>query len=284
METNIVADENRTSEVKQKMQFTGKVVKIRLAGAVIDIGQGKPAVLHISQIVSPDGQPIKRVEDVLTEGQEIQVWVKKIARKDEEERVELTMIKPLDLEWREIKDGMTVKGKVVRLEKFGAFVEIGAERPGLVHISEMAHGYVKQPGDVVKEGDEIEAQVIEVNRRKKQIKLSMKALLPEPEVVVAEKPARPAPKAQPSEGGPKREKKPTRKPRRTGGEDNSALIESINEPQAEAEPTYMELALRSAMEKAKDRKKQQDEKKAKHVSKEQEDLLTRTLENKVQTK
>ena len=90
------------------------------------------------------------------------------------------MIKPLDLEWRDIKKGMTVKGQVVRLEKFGAFVEIGAERPGLIHISEMAHGYVRQPSDVVKEGDEVEAQVIDVNRKKKQIKLSLKALQPEP--------------------------------------------------------------------------------------------------------
>ena len=284
MESNIAADTNRTSEVKQKMHFTGKVVKIRLAGAVIDIGQDKPAVLHISQIVSPDNQPIKRVEDVLKEGQEIEVWVKKVARKDEEERIELTMIKPLDLEWREIKEGMTVKGKVVRLEKFGAFVEIGAERPGLVHISEMAHGYVKQPGDVVKEGDEVEARVIEINRRKKQIKLSMKALLPEPEPVIVEKPARPAPKVQSSSAATRRGKKPTRNPRRGGDMDNSALINTINEPQAEAEPTYMELALRSAMEKAKDRKKQQEDKKARHVSQEQEDLLTRTLENKVQTK
>ena len=97
-----------------------------------------------------------------------------------DDRVELTMIKPLDLEWRDIKKGMNVKGQVVRLEKFGAFVEIGAERPGLIHISEMAHGYVRQPSDVVKEGDEVEAQVIDVNRKKKQIKLSLKALQPEP--------------------------------------------------------------------------------------------------------
>jgi len=286
MEDSVVADTNRTIEAKQKMQFKGTVTSIRLAGAVVDIGLAKPAVLHISQIVAPDNQPFKRVEDVLQIGQQIDVWIKKVARKDDEERVELTMIKPLDLEWREIKEGMTVKGKVVRLEKFGAFVEIGAERPGLVHISEMAHGYVKQPGDVVKEGDEIEAQVIEVNRRKKQIKLSMKALQPEPEVVVAEKPARPAFKPQSADASAKREKdkKPARKPRRRSEEDNTGLIESINEPAAEAEPTYMELALRSAMEKAKDRKKQQDEKKSKHVSKEQEDLLSRTLENKVQTK
>lgn len=284
MESSVVADSNRAIEVKQKMQFTGTVSKIRLAGAVVDIGLGKPAVLHISQIVASDNQPIKRVEDVLQIGQQIEVWVKKVARKDDEERIELTMIKPLDLEWREIKEGMTVKGKVVRLEKFGAFVEIGAERPGLVHISEMAHGYVKQPGDVVKEGDEIEAQVIEVNRRKKQIKLSMKALQPEPEVVVVEKPARPAFKAPSADAAAKREKKPVRKPRRRHDEDNSSLIESINEPPAEAEPTYMELAMREAMAKAKDRKKQQEEKKSKHVSKEQEDLLSRTLENKVQTK
>ncbi len=285
MEDSVVADTNRAIEVKQKMQFTGTVTKIRLAGAVIDIGLGKPAVLHVSQIIAPDNQPIKRVEDVLQPGQQIEVWVKKVARKDEEERIELTMIKPLDLEWREIKEGMTVKGKVVRLEKFGAFVEIGAERPGLVHISEMAHGYVKQPGDVVKEGDEIEAKVIEVNRRKKQIKLSMKALQPEPEVVVVEKPAnRPAFKNPNADAAAKRDKKPVRKPHRRSDEDNTQLIESINEPPAEAEPTYMELALRSAMAKAKDRKKQQDEKKSKHVSKEQEDLLSRTLENKVQTK
>ena len=107
----------------------------------------------------------------------------------EEERIEMTMIKPLELDWREVKVGDTVKGKVVRLEKFGAFVEIGAERPGLVHISEMAHGYVKVPSDVIKEGEEVEAQIIDVNRRKKQIKLSIKAIQPEPEVVVTERPA-----------------------------------------------------------------------------------------------
>jgi small subunit ribosomal protein S1 len=183
MESSVAADSDRTietnqaSDVKPKMHFTGTVVKTGLAGAIIDIGAGKPAVIHISQIIpeAPD-QPIKRVEDVLKIGQQVEVWVKRY----KDDRVELTMIKPLDLEWRDIKKGINVKGQVVRLEKFGAFVEIGAERPGLIHISEMAHGYVRQPSDVVKEGDEIEAQVIDVNRKKKQIKLSLKALQPEP--------------------------------------------------------------------------------------------------------
>ena len=282
MDMSVVADTNRT--IESKTHYKGKVIKIRLAGAVIDIGIGKPAVLHVSQIVAPDGGQIKRIEDVLQEGQEIDVWVKKIARKDDEERIELTMVRPLDLEWREIKIGNAVKGKVVRLEKFGAFVEIGAERPGLVHISEMAHGYVKVPGDVVKEGDEIEAQVIEVNRRKKQIKLSMKALQPEPEVVAEEKP-KPTAKQNPARfaADPNREKKPARKPRRREETDNTALMNSINETN-EPEPTVMELAMKAAMEKAKDRKKKQEVHKAKSGAQEQEDLLSRTLGNKVETK
>ena len=281
MDMSVVVDTNRT--IEPKMQFSGKVIKTRLAGAVIDIGVGKPAVLHISQVVAPEGVQIKRIEDVLKEGEMIEVWVKKVARKDDEERIELTMMRPLDLEWREIKIGTTVKGKVVRLEKFGAFVEIGAERPGLVHISEMAHGYVKVPGDVVKEGDEIEAQVIEVNRRKKQIKLSMKALQPVPEIV-EEKP-KPTAKQNPARfaADPNREKKPARKPRRRTEEDNTALLNSFNETN-EPEPTVMEMAMKAAMEKAKDRKKKQDSHKDKAGTKEQEDILSRTLENKLETK
>jgi small subunit ribosomal protein S1 len=181
------------------------------------------------------------------------------------------------MEWREVKVGNTVKGKVVRLEKFGAFVEIGAERPGLVHISEMAHGYVKVPGDVVKEGDEIEAQIIEVNRRKKQIKLSMKALQPEPEVVVEEKP-KPSPVSRPVRE-PKRDNKPERKPRKSADFDNSAIMDSINQT-SEPQLTMMELAMIEAKEKAKDRKQKQEARKPKTRGVEQEEILSRTLKNK----
>jgi small subunit ribosomal protein S1 len=253
-------------------------------GALIDIGVEQPAVIHISQMVpETEAEPIKRVEDVLQNGQEIEVWVRKVRG----DHIELTMIKPLDLEWREIKKGMTVKGTVTRLEKFGAFVEIGAERPGLVHISEMAHGYVRQPTDVVKEGDEIEAEVLDVNRRKKQIKLSMKALQPEPvkeeEPVRTYNPAQFQPREKPAgaAAAASRRKKPVRKSRsRDEGGDLNIDINELN--QAEAEPTAMEVAMREAMERAKSRKQQADDKnkRAKAVSQEQEDILSRTLESK----
>lgn len=166
-------------ELKNKMYFRGKVVKTTLAGALVDIGIDTPGMVHISQLQKA---PVKRVEDVIHEGDDIDVWVRRVSPK--KGRVELTMIKPLGLEWGEIKKDMVVTGKIVRLEKFGAFVDIGAERPGLVHISEMTHDYIRTPGDVVKEGDEVEVKVLDVIKQKKQIKLSMKALQEKPEETV----------------------------------------------------------------------------------------------------
>src|SRR5690606_26033330 len=230
-------------------------------------------------------QPIKRVEDALKVGQQIEVWVKRA----KDDRVELTMIKPLDLEWRDIKKGMTVKGTVVRLEKFGAIIEIVAERPGLIHISEMAHGYVRQPNDVVNEGDEIEAQVIDVNRKKKQIKLSIKALQPEPVKeeelprVYTEPVRRDRDKDKEKEKAAAARRKKTRNPRSRDEGNVDELLATINEPVQEAEPTAMEIARSDAMEHAKVSKQDDKGRKNKGVTSEQEDILNRTLEGKAQS-
>jgi predicted RNA-binding protein with RPS1 domain len=269
MDTSVV------TEIKPKMHFNGKVTKTSLAGAFIDIGLETQGFLHVSQLVAPtEGQAIHRVEDVLQVGQMVDVWVRKV----KEGRVELTMFKPLGLDWRDIKPGMAVKGTVTRLETFGAFVEIGAERPGLVHISEMAHGYVRKPSDVVNEGDEIEVQVLDVNRRKKQIKLSLKALLEPP---AKEEPVQIIENVQ--------KDKDTR--RRRGGRRNEepAMPEAAPaqvEAPAEPDPTAMEIAMRQAMEKARGRHGSlhgDRGKREKAYSHEQEDILSRTLENKVRT-
>ena len=70
------------------------------------------------------------------------------------------------------------------MERFGAFVDIGAERPGLIHISELASYRVEEVTEIVKMGQEVEVKVIGVDPRKRQIKLSIKAL--EAEDVVEE--------------------------------------------------------------------------------------------------
>ncbi len=211
-------------EIKNKMYFKGKVLKTTLAGALVDIGMETPGMVHISQLQKT---PVKRVEDAIHEGDEIDVWVRRVSPK--KGRIELTMIKPLDLEWGEIKKDMVVSGTVIRLEKFGAFVDIGAERPGLVHISEMTHDFIKTPGDVVKEGDVVEVKVLDVLKPKKQIKLSMKALMDKPEDVL-------------KSVLDKSEKK------------EQHAQEKAREPEAKEEekelpvPTAMEMALREAMD------------------------------------
>jgi len=156
--------------LQQKNHLTGKVIKTTIAGAVLDIGYKIPGVVHISQL-SKD--TVNRVEDVIKTGQVVDVWVRRVR----EDRVELTMIEPLKLEWKEIRPEMLVRGKIIRLEPYGAFVEIGAERPGMVHISEISHEYVKNPAEVLKEGDEVEVKVLDIDRRKRQIRLSIKAAM-----------------------------------------------------------------------------------------------------------
>ena len=266
-------------EIKRKMKFTGKVIKMSLAGAVVDIGVNQPAVIHISQL-HPDtkGDGARRVEDVLEIGQTIDVWVRRIR----DDHIELTMIKPLDLEWRDIKKGMVVKGKVVRLEKFGAFVEIGSERPGLIHISELAHGYVRDPSEVVNEGDEVEAEIIDVHRRKKQIKLSMKALQPAPVKEETEKPK--PPESSQTGTKPKTTRKP-RKPKRRAKANDRLLnnLKGSSKSEQDSEPTAMEMAFREAMNRAKINQEEEKAKKSKTIDEEQDDILTRTLEQKVKS-
>jgi len=278
MEISVVEAEQPSNEIKVKMHFLGKVSKTLLAGAIIDIGIGKPAIIHISQLMPPSPeQPIMRVEDVVQVGQEVEVWVRRV----KEDHIELTMYKPLDLEWRELKKGMVVKGIIVRLEKFGAFVEIGAERPGLIHISELAHGYVRTPSEIVSEGDQVEAQVLDVNRRKKQIKLSLKAMQPEPEKI--EEPIK-VPEMS-SREKPNKRRRTERPDQANRNELNDAS--PVPDPQqvVELDPTAMEIAIREAMEKTGNFKNQGRgrSRHGKDTSREREDIFSRTLEHKVRT-
>lgn len=160
------------AELKPAMELKGRVTKLGLFGAFVDIGAEKEGLIHISML---SREHINRVEDVLQEGQEVEVWVHRVDH--EAGRIELTMIRPIQLKWKNIKTGMRLKGNVVRVESYGAFIDVGAERPGLVHVSEISTDYVSDPRDIVSVGDEVDVSVIDFDRKKRQIRLSMKELL-----------------------------------------------------------------------------------------------------------
>jgi ribosomal protein S1 len=227
------------ADLKPKMELRGTVKKIIVSGAFVDIGVGQDGLLHISQLST---ESVKNVSDVLKEGDEVTVWVRKID--PAQGRIDLTMVRPLGMAWNEIRVGQVLSGKIVRVEKFGAFVEVGAERPGMVHVSELTSGYVNAPQDVVKVGDDVQVKVIKVNPKRKQIDLSMKAL---------EEP-----------------------------------VQMAQDDDDESVPTAMELALRRAMQGTElaqefnvPRKKTRRDKAGDKHRKQQEEILSRTLRNRV---
>jgi small subunit ribosomal protein S1 len=157
-------------ELVPKMELRGTVKRIELYGAFVDIGVGQDALLHISQLGKPN---VRNVGDVVKEGEEITVYVLKVD--SSAGRVALSLVKPPDVTWDDLKEGNTVTGKVVRIESFGAFVDIGAERPAMIHVSELSDNYVSSASDVVKVGEVVTARIIKVDRKGRKIDLSMKA-------------------------------------------------------------------------------------------------------------
>lgn len=158
------------NELKTGMELRGKVKKIELYGAFVDIGVGQDALLHISQLGKSN---VKNVEDVVKEGEEVSVFVLRVDKATG--RVALSLTRPPEVTMDDLKEGMIVTGTVVRVENYGVFLDIGAERPGMVHVSELASGYVNSPSDVVKIGEQVEARIIKINRKKRQIDMSVKA-------------------------------------------------------------------------------------------------------------
>ncbi len=179
-ETMDIPSPQNLAELKRKMQIPGTVKRLELYGAFIDIGVGTNAILHISKL--PD--KVNRISDVLSVGDEVTVWVQSVDQ--EKEQVTVTMVEPLAVEWGDLKIGQVYDGKVTRLERFGAFIDIGAEKEGLVHISELSHDFIKHPSDAVKVGDDTDVKVLGFSKRKRRIDLSRKALLDSPELEVEE--------------------------------------------------------------------------------------------------
>lgn len=158
-------------DLERKMRLEGVVKSSEIFGVLVDVGVGRNGLVHISELNEHSDGIGKHGLDV---GQKITVWVKKTDEKSGQ--ISLTLKEPLALEWNDLKPGQTYTGKVTRLERFGAFVDIGTERPGLVHVREITMGRLEHPDEMLTIGEEVEVQLLGTNKKKRQINLSMRVL------------------------------------------------------------------------------------------------------------
>jgi small subunit ribosomal protein S1 len=189
----------------------GVVSRLMDFGAFVDLG-GVEGLLHISQMAwGRIGHP----REVLQEGQTIRVRIDKV--NPQTGKISLGYREMLESPWTNA-DGKylintVVRGRVVKIMDFGAFVELEPGVEGLVHISEVSHKRVGRVSDVVKEGEDVDVMVLSVDKQAQRISLSMKAALrpPEPESS-PEAQAAAAAELAPQRGQPPPPPKPKRQP------------------------------------------------------------------------
>jgi small subunit ribosomal protein S1 len=158
----------------------GTVRSIRDFGAFVDLG-GVDGLLHVSQL---SWARVEHPKEVLQEGQRVRVKIQKIDPATG--KISLNARDLVESPWtlapHKYPVKSVVRGKVTKLMEFGAFVELEPGVEGLVHISQLAHHRVWRVSDVVTVGQEVEAQVLQVDGENQRISLSVKAIQARPEL------------------------------------------------------------------------------------------------------
>jgi small subunit ribosomal protein S1 len=186
MEERARMKEQTLSQISEGMVVEGLIKNLTEYGAFIDLG-GLDGLLHITDM---SWGRIKHPSELFKVGDKIKV---KVLKYDEEkERVSLGYKQLLPDPWNTVQErytvGMRVKGHVVSLTDYGAFVELEPGVEGLVHVSEMSWTQrVKHPSKLVNEGDVVEAIVLDVDTGNRRISMGMKQIEPNPWDIIAEK-------------------------------------------------------------------------------------------------
>lgn len=150
----------------------GTVQRLTPFGAFVDIG-GIDGLVHVSEMA---WSHVAHPSDVVSEGQSVKVKVLKVDPSLGKISLSIKAAQPGPWESAsgQFKTGEIVTGVVKRLVSFGAFVEIAPGVEGLVHISQIAHRHIATPFEVLKEGQEVKAKVLDFNPAEKRVSLSIK--------------------------------------------------------------------------------------------------------------
>ncbi len=157
----------------------GKVERVTGFGAFVSVN-GFDCLAHISDL---SWTGVDAVTDVLTIGETYKFKVLKIDEENKKVSIGYKQLqpKPWDLVGDKYSVGDVIHGKVVRIVPFGAFVEVEKGIDGLVHVSQICYERIETPATVLNVGDEVDAQIVNIDTDARKMNLSIKALLPEPE-------------------------------------------------------------------------------------------------------
>lgn len=163
---------NIWDSLKEGEKKTGVVKKLVKFGAFVDIG-GVEGLIHISDL---SWERVNKPEDVVREGDKVEVFIGNVDRKNEKLSLILKDVtkEPWTVHSDDIKEGDILEGKVARLTNFGAFVELFDGIEGLVHITEITDEHIAKSSDVLELGQKVRVKVLSFNKEDRKISLSIK--------------------------------------------------------------------------------------------------------------
>ena len=167
------------AQLEKGQVLEGEVKNITSYGVFVDLG-GVDGLIHITDL---SWSRINHPSEILEDGQKINVVI--LDFDEDKSRIQLGIKQleahPWDALDADIKVGDKVKGKVVVLADYGAFVEVAPGVEGLIHVSEMSWStHLRSAQDFVKVGDEVEAVVLTLDREERKMSLGIKQLTPDP--------------------------------------------------------------------------------------------------------
>src|SRR5437016_1369313 len=169
--------EEAASRLNAGDRVTGVVTRLADFGAFVELQPGVEGLIHVSEMSWT--KRVKHPSEVLKEGERVEAVVLKVDLAAS--RLSLGLRQVLENPWDTIKDrypsGKIVEGKITRLAKFGAFVEVEEGIEGLVHISDFtSERRIQHPNEIVKPGQVVRAIVLSADPDAKRLKLGMKQL------------------------------------------------------------------------------------------------------------
>lgn len=257
----------------------GTITGLAPFGVFVDIGVGKDGLVHVSELA--EGR-VEKAEDVVQVGQS---YTFKVLEVDAEgARISLSLRRAQrGQKLQQLQKGQIIEGTVSGLAPFGAFVDIGVGRDGLVHISELSNARVAQVEDAVKVGDKVQVRVIDVDSQSKRISLSLR-LEDTPREPPPPREERPRMEGRPPrERGP-REDRPSRPPRadRSSERAPESYVAADPEEDFTGNATIEDLMSKFGGQRRNDRRRRQedgDEDPEDRNSRRQRDAIRRTLQH-----